>query len=195
MKKVFLVFWLLLVINLCASQELVVNTKGDTIVLNSDKTWKFKTENNSDKIVTLDDFKETYASDGKTLDLAKNGGVFIRNNDGTMSLIRKIIGKNGADENVNIKFSITITESQLKELGVDKINQINNKALLETKYTLKNKYTFIPREIRWTYSDKGAFKNKWLVTIKYSAQNDFGALKDGDNNLFFNIDGTEYKPY
>ncbi len=195
MKKVFLVFGLLLVINLCASQELVVNTKGDTIVLNSDKTWKFKTENNSDKIVTLDDFKETYASDGKTLDLAKNGGVFIRNNNETMSLIRKIIGKNGADENVNIKFSITITESQLKELGVDKINQINNKVLLETKYTLKNKYTFIPREIRWTYSDKGTFKNKWLVTIKYSAQNDFGALKDGDNNLFFNIDGTEYKPY
>ena len=195
MKKVFLVFGLLLAINLCASQELVVNTKGDTIVLNSDKTWKFKTENNSDKIVTLDDFKETYASDGKTLDLAKNGGVFIRNNNETMSLIRKIIGKNGADENVNIKFSITITESQLKELGVDKINQINNKALLETKYTLKNKYTFIPREIRWTYSDKGAFKNKWLVSIKYSAQNDFGALKDGDNNLFFNIDGTEYKPY
>ena len=194
MKKIFLVFGLL-VINLCASQELVVNTKGDTIVLNSDKTWKFKTENNSDKIVTLDDFKETYASDGKTLDLAKNGGVFIRNNNETMSLIRKIIGKNGADENVNIKFSITITESQLKELGVDKINQINNKALLETKYTLKNKYTFIPREIRWTYSDKGTFKNKWLVSIKYSAQNDFGALKDGDNNLFFNIDGTEYKPY
>ena len=194
MKKIFLVFGLL-VINLCASQELVVNTKGDTIVLNSDKTWKFKTENNSDKIVTLDDFKETYASDGKTLDLAKNGGVFIRNNNETMSLIRKIIGKNGADENVNIKFSITITESQLKELGVDKINQINNKVLLETKYTLKNKYTFIPREIRWTYSDKGTFKNKWLVTIKYSAQNDFGALKDGDNNLFFNIDGTEYKPY
>ena len=194
MKKIFLVFGLL-VINLCASQELVVNTKGDTIVLNSDKTWKFKTENNSDKIVTLDDFKETYASDGKTLDLAKNGGVFIRNNNETMSLIRKIIGKNGADENVNIKFSITITESQLKELGVDKINQINNKALLDTKYTLKNKYTFTPREIRWTYSDKGTFKNKWLVSIKYSAQNDFGALKDGDNNLFFNIDGTEYKPY
>lgn len=146
-----------------------------------------------DDKITIDDFKETYAADGKTLDMPKNGGLFFRSKDGKMSLSRKIITEDGAGNKVEVKFSIFITEAQLKELGVENINKINYDALVKTKYTLKNKYTFIPREISWYNSDKSNFKGKWLVSIKYSAQNDFGALKDGANQIFYNIDGTEFK--
>ncbi len=192
MKKT-LIISLLFLYSIGFSQEFAVNKAGDTIVLNSDKTWKYRNENKSDEKITSNDFKETFESDGKTQTLSKNGCLFLRSKDGKMSLSRKIISEDGAGNKVKVDFSILISEAQLQELGVNKINQVNNDALLKTKYTLKNKYTFIPREINWHYSDKGIFKGKWLVAVKYSAQNDFGALKDGQENLLFNIDGTEYK--
>lgn len=192
MKKVLILLFLKIGL-LSSSQELVVNKSGDTIVLNSDKTWSYKNEKTLDEKITIDDFKETYAADGKTLDMPKNGGLFFRSKDGKMSLSRKIVAEDGAGNKVEVKFSISLTEAQLKELGVENINKINYDALIKTKYTLKNKYTFIPREISWYYSDKPNFKGKWLVSIKYSAQNDLGALKDGANQIFYNIDGTEFK--
>lgn len=45
MKKVLFLLFLKIGL-LSSSQELVVNKSGDTIVLNSDKTWSYKNEKN-----------------------------------------------------------------------------------------------------------------------------------------------------
>ena len=156
------------------SQELVTNSKGDTIVLKSDKTWEFKSKKISDEI-ELNDFY--------------NPNISVKKNE-KITMFKKTTVKDGVDKDVLIKFSIIILEKQLQEFGVKRINDFNYNALSIAKHKLKNKFTFVPRDINWFYNEN---LKKWTVSINYSAQNDYGALKDGFEMIYFNNDGTEYK--
>lgn len=50
---------------------------------------------------------------------------------------------------------------------------------------MKNKYTYQPRKVSLMYS---ADLNKWIYAIEYTAQNDYGALKNG--TVFFTYDNN-----
>lgn len=160
MKKILL---FLFISSFAFAQELVINSKGDSILLDQNRTWSFKNEK-TEAFLTVNDFKNS-----KT-----------KNDTGT--LITKIVStKDGANNNVKIDFSVIINEELLQKYGTSYFNTCTEKLLISTKYTLKNKYTFIPREVGWYFSKDEPYKDKWMVAIYYSAQNDYGALKDGKN--------------
>ena len=41
---------------------------------------------------------------------------------------------------------------------------------------MKNRRTYIPKSIRVYYSDES---KEWMISVEYTAQNDYGATKDG----------------
>lgn len=171
MKKIY---WLIILFaNSLIAQELIINSKGDTIILNSDKTWQYK--NSKSGYLSIKDFENSKL-----------------NSEDKIYLISEIIVKDGAENDVRAKFIFLSSKESWNRLGIQNVNNCTHNALIKTKYLLKNKYTFIPREINWYYADKGAFIGKWMVTVKYSAQNDYGALKDGEESIFFNEDGSEF---
>lgn len=100
----------------------------------------------------------------------------------------KIESLNGADEILLCGFELFIYDvnTELKtfnDLNLQKIRIMVFQANLETKYLMKNKYTYCPKKIK-----VGFFHGKWLVDIKYIAQNDYGATKDDTNVVNFNKD-------
>lgn len=97
---------------------------------------------------------------------------------------KKIKVKDGADNDVFVSVSSEpIKDDLLKNKLIFCCFDIYIKHLLSTtKDNLKNSFTFIPRTIHLKYLEKN---DKWEVSVRYSAQNDFGALKDGYNSLIF----------
>lgn len=125
-------------------------------------------ENNTSRILK-EDFKFPYNHPEKG-----NLGFYVK---------KEIKLKDGADKDVIVK----INSGPIKEELLNKVNfccfDINIKYLLSrTMSNLKNKYTFIPREIYIYYVE---LDNSWEISVSYSAQNDFGALKDGYNKMKF----------
>jgi hypothetical protein len=53
-------------------------------------------------------------------------------------------------------------------------------ANIKTKYRLKNKSTYSPLKIFVAF-----INNEWTIKIDYTAQNDFGATKDGTTYTMF----------
>ena len=63
---------------------------------------------------------------------------------------------------------------------------VNEKSISSTK----NKYTYNAKIIKLSYISDS---DTWHSTIEYTAQNDYGALKDGLNSATFEGSGTLVK--
>lgn len=170
MKKILL---LLIISSFSYAQELVINSKGDSILLNQNGTWNLKEVKAGDFFTKVD------------YDNSK-----IKDSTGTL-ILKKSLSKDGAGNDVTVDFSIIINDDLLSKYGTSYFDLCTDKALNDVKYNLKNKYTFIPREIKWYFVKNGFFKNNWQVSINYSAQNDFGALKDGDTRIVYDSNCNE----
>jgi hypothetical protein len=95
--------------------------------------------------------------------------------------------KNGLDEFKEVKISMNSTKESLKNITIQKLNMIIQTANSKTKYTLKSKSTYSPLKIFVAF-----IENEWTVTIDYTAQNDYGATKDGKTITIFDDKG-EFK--
>jgi len=83
-------------------------------------------------------------------------------------------------------FTAFIKDEKFKEIGVDGISKIISDSNKRVPYTLKNKYTYSPISIRIDYYDN---ENHWVVLLDYTAQNDYGATKDGSVIIHYSSNG------
>ena len=95
--------------------------------------------------------------------------------------------KNGNGQMSSVSTSIFMSEKEFKDLKIETINKMLLIANEKAPGQLKNKSTYNPNSIRMDLSQAD---NTWRVWIEYTAQNDFGATKDGSVFVFYNLDGT-----
>jgi hypothetical protein len=58
------------------------------------------------------------------------------------------------------------------------------KSYFNALHSCRNKYTFVAKEVELIYYSKC---NVWLATTVFTAQNDYGVIKEGQKSLFFNL--------
>jgi len=88
---------------------------------------------------------------------------------------KKFKFKAGDDKEVDVKIFIASEKTQLDSVGIEKINYMLDYSNSRSKYSAKNKYTYVPRKLSLLYSDKDLI---WSVMAEFTAQNDMGAIKD-----------------
>lgn len=106
--------------------------------------------------------------------------------DDKLLVNKKIKFKAGDDSDVDVETFIPVTKLQLDSIGISKVNSMIEWGLLKSKYSVKNKYTYIPRKIGLFYMDK---KFTWSVKVEFTAQNDMGATKDATKYYVFDKKG------
>lgn len=101
-----------------------------------------------------------------------------------------IYQKNADKVDVPIRFSLSIPDSiyNNSKITIKKLNRMIMTAHYSAMYSCKNKYTFVPKEMRlWYYSKYNVLD----VDCKFTAQNDYGATKDGNDHVMFDINGDK----
>src|SRR6218665_912071 len=143
------------------AQETATTEDGKVVILNKNGTYKYLKQPSSavpkeTTYLTQKDFKKT--EKGYTI------------------LPRKIFLKNAEEEIIPITFSFTASDEEFAKTNVQWINEMISTANMETMYKLKNKFTYSPRKMMLFYDPREKF---WIASITYTAQNDYGATKDG----------------
>lgn len=89
-----------------------------------------------------------------------------------------------------VKISFTLKNNDLSVHNVDfkKVNIITLTSFYHAMYSCKNTYTFIARNINFYYDEK---HNAWFISTEFTAQNDYGATKDGTDYSYFSPDGSK----
>jgi len=166
MKKLLLTAALIFINQSVICQELATTESGKTVQLFKNGTYKY-IENKKPESTKLKqaDFK------------IENGNALIKND---------IFVLDGDEKIVKIKFSFFSTESNFKALDIDKLNEMITKANIKSMFQMKNRRTYVPKEMMVFYSDKS---NEWVISTEYTAQNDYGATKDGTTVTSFSIIG------
>lgn len=87
---------------------------------------------------------------------------------------------------IPVKVIMDCPESIYKSSGITipKINNMLFKSYFNALHSCKNKYTFVAKEVELIYYSKC---NVWLATTVFTAQNDYGVIKEGQKSLFFNL--------
>lgn len=166
MKKLLLTAALILVNQSVICQELATTESGKTVQLFKNGTYKYiETKKPESTKLKQADFK------------IENGNASIKN---------EIFVLDGDEKIVKIKFSFFSTESNFKALDIDKLNEMISKANIKSMFQMKNRRTYVPKEMMVFYSDKS---NEWVISTEYTAQNDYGATKDGTTVTSFSIIG------
>ncbi len=155
------------------SQQIAITPDGKKVQLIKNETYKFIKDDSTEKALSYINESDFTKEDGK---------VFI--------LTKKVNLKNAEDENVPVNFSFISKEEEFKLTSIFELNEILSKANLEAMYKMKNKFTYVPKKVLFSFDET---KNRWIVEITYTAQNDYGATKDGSAIGQFTIDGYLYE--
>lgn len=164
MKKTVLLF--ILLTGFVFGQEKAVTASGKNVILNNDNTWKFDTQQNSGLK------PEYFKSDTKDMVV----GLFNK---------IQIPVKNGEDKNVDVYFEFLSTTEEFSMISVDKVEKMINYSRDYLMIGLKNKYSFIPRKVKVSFS--GARK-AWLIIWEYTAKNSYGGEVEGDKIILYDND-------
>lgn len=171
MKKTILFF--ILLSGMAFGQETAVTSSGKKVILNNDQTWKLDEQKN-------EGLRSEYFN-------SKN------NKDVVVGLFEKIQipVSNGEDKNVDVNFEFISSADQFSKISVDKINKIISYSRDYLLLNLKNRYSFIPRKIKISYSEK---KNAWFVIWDYTAKNSYGGEVQGDKFMLYddNLNRIEF---
>lgn len=168
MKKILIFLFFPLIVS---AQEYATTDNGKRVLLNKNGTYKYlkDTPNNNDRIF-LKNFKET---------------------DGLVIYPEALIKMENADEKkIDVKFSFISTKEEFSTLTESSINIMVTKANIEVMHLMKNKYTYTPKKILMIHS---AENQNWIIDIAYTAQNDYGGLKDGHKLVTMTGDGFVYR--
>lgn len=91
--------------------------------------------------------------------------------------------KNGYDKIVEVNFlNFLSSEKKIDKTIFDKM--IMN-SLVKAKYKLKNKTSFVPRELSFMDSKKGGY----IVTVKYLGKNSYGAESESKTMFLYHESG------
>ena len=104
--------------------------------------------------------------------------------DSLVTLIPKTIFiKNGLNEFKEVKIIMVSNKEQFEKLTLETFNLIIQNANRKTKYGLKYKSSYNPTKVSVIFIAKN---KEWVVSIDYTAHNDFGASKEGKSFIMFN---------
>ncbi|WP_312399926.1 DUF3157 family protein [Chryseobacterium sp.] len=175
MKKLVTILALLALCKISA-QEVVKTLDGKSIKLNSDKTWEYVDSkiNTQDEKLSKEDLKEV--------------GEYISTN--ILDLPIKNF-KDGEDKLTKVKVKFNAPLVKFNETNLDNINSIYKMSIEWTKMKLKNPYSFSPKEIDLSYSEK---YDIWWCTVKYVAKNSYGGEVAGSSFFTYPM-GNVSKPY
>ena len=98
---------------------------------------------------------------------------------------REMFIKDGSEKTVSTPFLFSGPEEKFKTLGLQKLNIIIHTSNFSAILKMKNKYTYQPRKISLFYSENSS---NWVCAVEYTAQNDYGATKDG--KIFYTYTDT-----
>ena len=149
------------------SQEIATTESGKKVILNKNGTYEYlKTTKITENLLSSSDFK-------------------LEN--GRMSVVQKTcLIKNGDNKNTEVIITVGCSEDKFKTMKIEKINEMFNMINEKSISATKNKYTYNAKIIKLSYlNDSGT----WHSTIEYTAQNDYGATKDGLNSATFQGNG------
>lgn len=152
------------------SQEIATTESGKKVILNKNGTYEFiKTNVAKESLLLISDFK---LENGRMTAIQKNCLI-----------------KNGDNKLADVIITVGCDEEKFKSMSIENINGmlniINDKSISATK----NKYTYNPKIIKLSYMKD----DTWHSTIEYTAQNDYGATKDGLNSATFQGNGEFVK--
>ena len=156
-----------------ANAEIVTNSKGGSINLKSDGTWVKEVNVNTSELQNSHEITQS--------DLISSEKIIATN---PSILTKKMKGGEDQDVNVKISFMVGIPEN-IKTFDLKKSNRMIFSAVENTKSTLKNPYSFIPRKIQML--DRSP--TEWYVTVEYTAKNSYGADVAGKRIFKFDQNG------
>lgn len=167
MKKIFYTTVLFFIIKNVNSQELATTESGKKVQLYKDGTYKYIDANsNETTVLKIYDFK------------TENGKISCKN---------RIYVIDGDEKTTQIEFSFYCNENTFKQIEVDKITEMIRYANIKSMFLMKNRRTYIPKSIRVFFSEES---KEWMVSVEYTAQNDYGAIKDGLTVSIFSENGS-----
>lgn len=152
------------------SQEIATTESGKKVILNKNGTYEFlKTNVAKENLLLSSDFK-------------------LEN--GRMTAIQKpCLIKNGDNKFTEVIITVGCDEQKFKSMSIEKINEMLNIINDQSISATKNKYTYNAKIIKLSYMKD----DTWHSTIEYTAQNDYGATKDGLNSATFQGNGELIK--
>lgn len=163
MKKIILTL-LLLYGFVSNSQEIAITESGKRVQLLKNGTYKIiSQEKKIDGKINQSDFK------------ILGDEIFYKNE--FIDII------NGDEVYIKCKFSYKGSLNRFSSVGTDGFNSMLSTSNTKTMFNLKNRRTYIPKKINLFFVEE---KNHWLCYIEYTAQNDYGATKDGTSYITFN---------
>lgn len=95
--------------------------------------------------------------------------------------------ENGSRELVPVNTSVFINDHAYELISVEKVNEMIQVANTKVNFAVKNKSTYRPTDIRIDYMNDD---KKFTIQVHYTAQNDYGATKDGYSFVYFNEDAS-----
>jgi hypothetical protein len=165
MKKLLL-FIGLLIANGVFAQEFATTDSGKRVELLKNGTYKYV------KVTKVE------ASRVKAADIKIKDDTAFYTND-------NFLIENGDEKLTPIKLLVSIPVNAYKAADVDKINRVILEANIKLMYSMKNKRTYVPKKITTILSSKPGEPTEWICAIEYTAQNDYGATKDGKTYFSF----------
>lgn len=94
--------------------------------------------------------------------------------------------KNGDNKPSEAIITVSFSENMYSKIDINKINDILLFSNEKSKELVKNKYTYVTKIMKLSFLPD---TNQWHLTIEFTAQNDYGAIKDGLNSGNFNESG------
>ena len=154
LKALILLFFTLIYSNAVCQTE-ATTKNGDKVILNDDMTWNF-----------ADKAKQQSGSTGQETTIPTFGDT-------------SFTWKNGKDEFVTVKFATSITS---EDITAEKLRSVVMNIMVKAKYQLKNKLSYIPKELFIYKNDDGTFS----ASVEYVGANSYGA--EGLLRSYFGFD-------
>ena len=115
--------------------------------------------------------------------LSKNEVNF--NDIGLAYLTKDIHLKNGKNEMSKVNLSVSIIKEFSHFVNYEKLDEIIDATLSESKNTLKNPTTFNPISLKIKVLDEKGI----LIWVDYTGENDYGGTKYGSKLIYFDEKG------
>jgi hypothetical protein len=94
--------------------------------------------------------------------------------------------EDGNGKLIDTKVTVGASETMFVGVGISKINNMIEQGNKQTFENVENKYTYQPRVVKLSSMDD----KYWSLTIEYTSQNNFGAIKTGLAAIYFSQDGV-----
>lgn len=96
--------------------------------------------------------------------------------------------KNGDNKLSEVSVTVGLSQEIFEKIGIEKINSMINLANDKCMSKVKNKYTYVSKIMK--LSSLKTESQEINMTVEFTAQNDYGATKDGLFAVYFDANGN-----